>query len=1004
MERSKIWFGAGLTAVVLILGLWLWGRDKADSPADADQALAGAQTGAGASSKVRRASDRPALLSEAKAAITGTVRDREGQPIAGAQVCAWAWDADLEGIPPGPPRCTSSEDDGRYHLDGLLPIRALVNAEARGFLPARWFGRATEGPREGHVRLAAGQVREGIDFTLAAGGVAVTGVVRDISGGVVPGAAVWARGVDFFDGARSFATSDAEGRFELWVAAERFSAHAEADGYAPGDRMSAAPNAGLEVVLTPESVIRGRVVLAGTTEPVAGVEIRAGSLDGPFFRAGGSARSDDRGEFVITRLAPGVYTLEGGGDELFGRSDTQIHLALAETADGKVVELHPAFMVTGEVVIAGNTTPKPCPSGSVSLTDKADANTIHSTEIQPGGEVELRALLPGTYAVEVWCPGTVREAEYPDVTIRDASHSGLRWEVREGLAIRGEVVDSDGQPVAGARVYASMKADADDPRKQLSSAMSEPTLDDGRFESVGLLPGRYQVSMFSMNAGPQAEPVTVVLEPGSDIDGVELVVPATGSVTGTVRDQRGQVVAGVTIQAASTTERRASATGISDDQGRFSLTKLAPGEVRVTAHEGRMILRAPGTSDDDLQGVVATVVASDSVEVTLTIEAQTATIRGRVVDPDGGPVADAFVSHQRVSDSAAASPGSGARSLRWGFDDRPVLTDVDGRFTITGLVDQGSYALLASRKGGGEAVADSVAVGEEIELTIVETGSITGKLVVDGGEAPARATLELSNTEGLSRSFAPYKTGGAFTFEGLPPSTYTLSVDSPAGSARIENLELAAGEAKTDVVVTLSPRATVRGRLVDLDTRAPVPGLIVSITQAGGSIMFQGTDSGSPNVSDADGRFEVSDALTGKIMLMARPRSYDDEQRYSWNPQRMTIPSGEPVVELGDIEVIATRAANGSKPGDLGFTLAPGSPDAEPEDYIATVAVVRPGGPAQAAGLALGDVITSVDGHDVRGEHNHRYYPLTNVAAGTAVEFGLADGRELTVTAGPPIK
>src|SRR5690606_39110391 len=104
----------------------------------------------------------------------------------------------------------------------------------------------------------------------------------------------------------------------------------------------------------------------------------------------------------------------------------------------------------------------------------------------------------------------------------------------------------------------------------------------------------------------------------------------------------------------------------------------------------------------------------------------------------------------------------------------------------------------------------------------------------EGGAAPSRATINLSSAEGLRRSFAPYKTGGTFTFEALPPSTYTLSVESPAGTARVEDLELAAGEAKTDVVVTLSPRATVRGRLIDLDTREPVPGLIAAVNQASG--------------------------------------------------------------------------------------------------------------------------------------------------------------------------
>src|SRR5690606_27537959 len=136
------------------------------------------------------------------------------------------------------------------------------------------------------------------------------------------------------------------------------------------------------------------------------------------------------------------------------------------------------------------------------------------------------------------------------------------------------------------------------------------------------------------------------------------------------------------------------------------------------------------------------------------VESRNATIRGRVLDEHGSPVADAFVSHQRMSDSAAAASGRSRAGLRWNFEDRPVLTDADGTFVIDNLAENASYVLGAFRKGGGEAVQEGVRPGEQVELTIVATGEIAGKVVTASGDAPPeRMKVTINNdAEGLSRS------------------------------------------------------------------------------------------------------------------------------------------------------------------------------------------------------------------------------------------------------------
>ncbi len=1004
MERNKLLGWVLGTILLLALGAWLLGRAGNDEPGnEGERSSAGTTEDSTPSTQaVRRASERPDLATEAKATISGTVEDSGGKPIAGAQVCAWASTGDLEGLPAGKPRCTKSESDGHYRLDGLFPVRMVVNAEARGYLPQRWAARH-ETYREELLQLHAGQTRDDVDFTLRAGGFEVEGVVRDISGGVIEGAFVWVGSNGFNEWGRSAGVSDGEGKFSLWAAPGRIIVHADADGYAPGTRMSGAPGQTLEVLLTPESVITGRVVMAGTGEPVSGVVVRAEGER--FFSEGqGQARSDDAGKFRINKLAPGIYTVGARGDELYGEAVELVHLGLAQTADDVVVELHPAFVVSGQLTLAGGTEPRPCPQGSIGLKDRTDKRNSRFGRATADGEVEIRSVLPGTYEVEVRCDGMVPELEYADIEVTDANVSGQVWEVREGLAIRGEVVDGQGRPVEGVKVFAGMKVDPDSPRKQMTRGISDPTLEDGQFTIAGLLPGSYEVRLFATER-PETEALDVELESGADINDIHIQVPSDGNIAGVIRDADGQPVAGVALRA-NALAQRSSAIGVSDDDGRFVIEHLAVGDVRIFAMQGMATLRAPGTSDDDEQGTLARVEANETTEVEIVVESQKATIRGRVLDEHGSPVADAFVSHQRESDSAAAAQGAAKRSLRWRFEDRPVLTDHDGNFVIEGLADNATYTIAASRRGGGEAVQDGVSVGASVELTIVDTGEIAGKVVTGEGEAaPERFKLTLHNdAEALTRTDELFRSGGAFRMKELPPGTYTLIADSSVGVARVEGIELAGGEIKDDLVVTLTPRVTVRGRLLDIDSKAPIPGLSVSVTARGTTVSF-GQDKGgdAPHISDADGRFEVADALTGKVTLSVVPRSFVGENRYSWLMMSYEIPAGDGVVDIGDVELVADRVTRGDKPGDSGFEIKDSAPDAQPEDFVATVAVVRPGGPADKSGLEVGDQIETVNGHDVRGTNAYRLNRLTKVAPGVSFELGLAGGGTVKITAGPAI-
>jgi C-terminal processing protease CtpA/Prc len=108
------------------------------------------------------------------------------------------------------------------------------------------------------------------------------------------------------------------------------------------------------------------------------------------------------------------------------------------------------------------------------------------------------------------------------------------------------------------------------------------------------------------------------------------------------------------------------------------------------------------------------------------------------------------------------------------------------------------------------------------------------------------------------------------------------------------------------------------------------------------------------------------------------------------------------VVDAPDILVPPRRVGRGQQAGDLGFETKQTEPGDETPNPPKVVALVRPGGPAAATDLKVGDVIVAVDGHDITGT-NTGLYSLAQVTEGTTIELELERGATVRITAGPPL-
>lgn len=576
----------------------------------------------------------------------------------------------------------------------------------------------------------------------------------------------------------------------------------------------------------------------------------------------------------------------------------------------------------------------------------------------------------------MYCADGIASLSYPAVSVGDQDVTGLEWLVEPGGSIAGRVVASAGDPVAGWQVHIDPVSPPGAGRITSGNIL---TGEDGKFELGGMLPGDYRVS--ARGDGYVAPtPAEIHLDAGDHVSDVVLSLGSGATVRGTVSDSGGAPFpsADVALVASGATARRAT---VSSETGEFEFRGVGPGQVRLRA------CSRVGCSDDEVGWVEVEAGQGRETIVTLTLSAAAGAITGVVVDDSENALADVFVD-ARLAGAPRSSVGTA-----------PVMTDSEGAFSISEL-RHGQYTVHAMRRGGGEATAHGVAVGDEIELPIVETGSISGSVELADGEPVTRFSVTISGRAPAQPRIETFSTAdGSWRFSDVPPDTYSVRAKAVAGDATKEGVVVPAGASADPVDLVLEGRASLVGRIVDAGSGTPIAGVAVLAAPSGTARppWVLSTFEGGPHNSDDSGAFRVDDAPSGAIIVWAIPRDWESAAHA---PARLrTRAAAGAVTRLPALRLARRRIAHGREGADLGSTVDPSEPGLETEDEGIVVATVRDGGPAQVAGLQVGDSIVSVDGTDVTGDGMHLFFELTRVDVGTLVRLTVASGAEVSIPA-----
>jgi len=334
------------------------------------------------------------------------------------------------------------------------------------------------------------------------------------------------------------------------------------------------------------------------------------------------------------------------------------------------------------------------------------------------------------------------------------------------LRIAGQVVDSKGEPVEGAQVWASAKERRRGRRGswRLRGANRELTNANGEFSIGSLRKGEYSVRANPPGASNAGWGGMGWYRKGTDAkagdENVKVVLEADAGVKGKVAFKNGDNPKFFTVGIGFRTRKP-----FASKDGKFEMKDLPPNDYTLTIR---------GPFDTTSQKV--TVKAGEMKDLgTITVR-KGRTISG-VVLADGRPVSGATVRVGSIifgdgSSSKAAFTPPFARGTK------ETTTDEEGAFMIYGAV-LGDVSLVAEHEAHGRsqsvAIRKTRASQNNIQLLLKPFGALEGRVTRNGAPVTKVFVSAQSQSVPAARFGVMTDTDGKFRLDRLAPDTYQVT-------------------------------------------------------------------------------------------------------------------------------------------------------------------------------------------------------------------------------------
>jgi hypothetical protein len=303
----------------------------------------------------------------------------------------------------------------------------------------------------------------------------------------------------------------------------------------------------------------------------------------------------------------------------------------------------------------------------------------------------------------------------------------------------------------------------------------------------------------------------------------------------------------------------------------------------------------------------------------------------------------------------------------------------------------GAYTVRAFHEGAGEGFVDHVKLGDRITVPIRPTGTIEG--TVRTGSAPlSELYVAVTEQAGILRREHFMGTNGHYVFRDLVAGSYTII-------AYIGRREIQAravlGEAETKQVdLDVNGGVTLTGRLVDVGTKLPIAG--IPITTRIETISYEMDSESSYVTTDSAGRFRIEHVPLGTAVITAMPPPGSDYGAVSVGYAATAD------ADIGDFGITRARVKGADPHGQLGITWTTFADETPSAQRAFQVAAIDPSGPAATTALQVGDIITTIEGVDARGNNRSAAWVMLDGPPGAVIRLGTARGVTVAVTLAKP--
>ncbi len=777
------------------------------------------------------------------AAITGTVVNSDGQPVAGAKIMIYALQlpeqtrARLLSTTPERPTLASTTSDSKGKFAFESPKDPVVSLQivANGYAPASFPIERDE--NRGTIALTAAETKQG---RITAGGKPVA-----------------AAKVIWFANGEYLAITDTDGRYSVpdpskW--ADRLVViHPDyASVNEPTRRFMESAKVAVDRTLDAGVPLAGRVVAEDGKTPVSGATL---SIDN--WQAG---TTGEDGSFAIAHAPKKWESLQARSGNLLGERSRSakeplvIKLGKAATISGVVRDVRTRVGIAGVEV-------------RVRPSDRFDfTGSVAAAITDAKGAVTMTGVPPGSYDAISIRPGY--SIPLASVNIAANDKAVKNFIATQVARVSGTVLDENKRPVAGSRVEGgavSRESMMMMGPMRMGGAIDQTAISgpDGTF--VVRLEPDADVQIHAMKKGyPIVRSSTMRLAPGERKSGLLLTIPLGFEVSGRVTDRNGNPLSAVSIASAESQPggpsffRQVNMAGPREEE---NLPK--------TGSDGRFSIR----------------VKEGSYNFTFKREGLAAkTLRGQQINASTKPI-DVTLDPSVEISGRVTRGGAGVEGVRigvFGPDSRSSTeTAPDGTFRITDLTP-GQMMLNAIKPDEFiQQIQPVTAPASDVVIEIPPGGRIAGRVVdkqtrqpvtnFDAGVSAARGGGGMVFMgPPMSRHFTT--DDGSFTLENVPPGQTNVVVNAAGYVAgRVSNVNVEEGKTVADVEVQMDHGVKVTGRVTGPDG-TPLGGVSVRLDPGMGRIMRGSPISSTSAVTDANGDYTI-EAVEGGEKTFAFTRS-----------------------------------------------------------------------------------------------------------------------------------